>query len=117
MNYLPGSHLIATLKTDARESLEKYERCIALINSMIEEFSLEKLGDVNYNFPGGGFTLVVCLSESHLSIHTWPEHGICNLDIYLSNFERVNNETVTKIFHRLVVFFDADVISQLTVCR
>lgn len=27
-------------------------------------------------------TIVFTLSESHMSIHTWPEHGSCAIDFY-----------------------------------
>ncbi len=30
-----------------------------------------------------GVTGVLLLAESHLSIHTWPEHGMAAIDIYL----------------------------------
>jgi len=30
-----------------------------------------------------GVTGVVILSESHISIHTWPEHGFAALDIFM----------------------------------
>lgn len=30
-----------------------------------------------------GFTGVALLAESHISIHTWPEHDYCALDIFM----------------------------------
>ena len=37
-----------------------------------------------YHFgAGAGVTGVLLLAESHLSIHTWPEHHFAALDIYL----------------------------------
>lgn len=32
---------------------------------------------------GGGITGVVLLAESHISIHTWPEHGFAAMDIFM----------------------------------
>ena len=32
---------------------------------------------------GGGVTGVLLLRESHISIHSWPEHGFAALDIYM----------------------------------
>ena len=32
---------------------------------------------------GGGVTGVVLLAESHISIHTWPEHGFAAVDIFM----------------------------------
>lgn len=32
---------------------------------------------------GGGVTGVLLLSESHISIHTWPEHGFAAVDIFM----------------------------------
>lgn len=31
---------------------------------------------------GGGVTGVVCIAESHISIHTWPEYEYAALDIF-----------------------------------
>ena len=33
-------------------------------------------------FPGAGLTAVLILRESHAVIHTWPETGTVNLDIF-----------------------------------
>ncbi len=33
-------------------------------------------------FPGAGLTAVLILRESHAVIHTWPETGTVNIDIF-----------------------------------
>ncbi|RKZ22356.1 adenosylmethionine decarboxylase [bacterium] len=35
-----------------------------------------------HRFPPHGVSGVVVISESHLSVHTWPEEGYAALDIY-----------------------------------
>jgi S-adenosylmethionine decarboxylase len=38
---------------------------------------------VVHRFPGpGGITALVLLTESHLAIHTFPEHGALTLNLY-----------------------------------
>ena len=33
-------------------------------------------------FPGAGLTSVLILRESHAVLHTWPETGTVNIDIF-----------------------------------
>jgi S-adenosylmethionine decarboxylase len=37
---------------------------------------------LSHNFPGGGQTCVLILTESHAVLHTWPETGTVNIDIF-----------------------------------
>ena len=54
----------------------------ALVIQEIVNSGMTFLGSRTHPFPGGGLTAVFLLSESHLSIHTWPEHSFAALDIY-----------------------------------
>jgi S-adenosylmethionine decarboxylase len=38
--------------------------------------------EVSHNFPGTGLTCVLILEESHAILHTWPETGTVNIDIF-----------------------------------
>jgi len=40
------------------------------------------LKDVDYKFSPQGYTLTVLLSESHVSIHTYPEHSSVYFGLY-----------------------------------
>lgn len=37
---------------------------------------------LQHNFPGAGLTCVLILAESHAVLHTWPETGTVNVDIF-----------------------------------
>ncbi len=37
---------------------------------------------VAHDFPGAGLTCVFILSESHAVLHTWPETGTVNVDLF-----------------------------------
>lgn len=39
------------------------------------------VGDEFYAFPNGAVTGVLLLAQSHLSIHTWPELALANVDL------------------------------------
>ncbi len=117
MNYLPGKHLIATLRPSSSQTIENYAGFAAMINTTIAEFGLVKLGEVYHNFSPGGFTAVICLSESHISIHTWPEHQLINTDVYLSNFQKNNDSTVQAIFEKMIAYFDATIVTAQTITR
>lgn len=109
MSYNPGTHVIATLITSHTERLHQYKDFQTLVDALITSSDLQKLGEVYHNFSPSGYTAVVCLSESHLSIHTWPEYGKVNIDIYLSNFQRNNDGTVQKLYEAMQQHFEAAV--------
>lgn len=117
MSYQPGKHLIATIETLDKTRLQQYQHCKECIDQLIERHGLQKLGEVYHNFLPQGFTGVVCLSESHISIHTWPEYGKVNMDVYLSNFMRSNDDTVEDIFHTLAGFFGSDSVTTQIITR
>lgn len=115
--YKPGTHIITTLYTEELIHLRSYHSFKNVTGKLINQFDLECLGEVYHNFDPAGYTGVVCLSESHISIHTWPEYGLLNMDIYLSNYQRSNDETVKKIFAAYVEFFKAEIRQHQTITR
>lgn len=40
------------------------------------------LDSISYHFEPDGFTMAVLLGESHATIHTYPEHGACFVDLF-----------------------------------
>ena len=44
--------------------------------------SVSVVGQMFKKFEPQGCTILYLLSESHISIHTWPEHRSCTIDFY-----------------------------------
>lgn len=115
--YLPGLHIIATLQSGESPLLCHSQDFRNLADALIDDLNLQKLGEVYHDFPAAGFTGVICLSESHISVHTWPEYNRVNVDIYLSNYLRENDGTVRNIFEQIKTFFKAEVLSEQNLKR
>lgn len=115
--YSPGLHIIATLHAEETALLDKFEDFRNLADRLIQKYGLQKLGEVYHDFQPGGFTGVICLSESHLSLHTWPEFNKINIDIYLSNYMRDNSATAKALFQEISTYFKATVLVEQNIRR
>lgn len=112
MTYTPGLHIIAELFVEDTALLTEYRYAKSFIDTLIARHKLKNLGEIYHNFSPAGFTGVVCLSESHLSLHSWPEHKRLHMDVYLSNYLKNNNIVTNHIFEALVTFFKASIINK-----
>lgn len=56
----------------------------ALFETLVVALSLRVVGTPQWHtFPGpGGVTGLALLAESHLAVHTFPEHGFAALNVY-----------------------------------
>ena len=81
------------MKPFGRHLLAEYRGCestllndIDLISKALRQAAVEAgstiVASVFHQFTPQGITGVVVLEESHLSIHTWPEHGYVAVDFY-----------------------------------
>jgi S-adenosylmethionine decarboxylase len=104
---MTGTHFICDVFCENEELLKENTSLRAHIERWLSQVQLTTLGVIAHDFSPCGFTLVFCLSESHLSVHTFPEKGLVALDVYLSNFRRDNTETGRKLIELFVEFFCA----------
>ncbi|NPA31090.1 MAG: S-adenosylmethionine decarboxylase [Chloroflexi bacterium] len=77
-----GRHIIADLYGVAPELISRRETVEAILDEVVREARLTEEGRAYKQFEPYGVTGVVLLAESHLAIHTWPEHGLVNLDVF-----------------------------------
>lgn len=110
MLYNPGLHVLAEFSAADATSFSNSGSCKKLFDTLVQKYELVKVGEVYHDFEGAGFTGLVCLTESHLSIHTWPEFNVATFDIYLSNFQKDNSSKVRAIYREVLHFFQGSEI-------
>lgn len=112
-----GLHILGELHTNEIRSLED----ISLVKDKIVEFiaqaDLSQVGMVEHIFPEGGYTFVILLAESHVSIHTWPELGYITLDVFVCNVSRDNSTASRKLFDSIVQLFNPTKVSKREIIR
>jgi len=117
MLYRPGLHILAEFSAANIDSFSNSAPCKVFLDHLVSRHSLEKVGEVYHDFNGAGFTGMVCLTESHLSIHTWPEFNVATFDIFLSNFRNDNSEKVRMIYKEVLDFFAGTEINKSELIR
>jgi S-adenosylmethionine decarboxylase proenzyme len=77
-----GKHLIAELWVKDRNLLNDPDLVQNALLAACQQgdFSVIKLNV--HQFSPHGVTGVALLAESHMSIHTWPEHGYAAVDVF-----------------------------------
>ena len=77
-----GKHFIATYSECDLGALSNLEGLIDAMDKAVVASGATILDKTPYVFPPNGLTIVYLLSESHGSLHTYPEHGSCFVDLF-----------------------------------
>ena len=65
----------------------------------------------------GGITGVVIVSESHITVHTWPERNFVNIDVFFCNYTQDNTKKARDVFRFFKAMYRPKQISRKEVCR
>ena len=84
-SFLPrGRHLLVDFHGVAAGLLSDCTAIEALLRDAARAAGATPVGGEFHHFgPGLGVTGVLLLQESHISIHTWPEHGFAAVDVFM----------------------------------
>lgn len=77
-----GKHFIASYLDCDLQALADVNRLIEAMDTAVTISGATVLNQANYVFPPDGLTIVYLLSESHASLHTYPEHRACFVDLF-----------------------------------
>jgi S-adenosylmethionine decarboxylase proenzyme len=82
----------------AMPEMTRAEPLRTLCLRLSEESGMTIVGERFFQFAPQGVTGTVLLAESHLAIHTWPEHGFVTIDVYVCNYTTDNTAKAERLF-------------------
>ncbi|MBS0624470.1 MAG: adenosylmethionine decarboxylase [Verrucomicrobia bacterium] len=77
-----GKHFLASYLECDVDALGNVQGMISAMTEAVISSGATILASTPYVFEPNGLTMVFLLSESHASIHTYPEHGACFVDLF-----------------------------------
>jgi S-adenosylmethionine decarboxylase len=87
-----GTHVLADLGGIAADRLRDAAALEAILVNAAKSAGATVLAAHFHHFGGEhGVTGVVLLAESHVTIHTWPEHRFAALDIFMCGKARAED--------------------------
>uniref|UniRef100_A0A6C0KUY7 S-adenosylmethionine decarboxylase n=1 Tax=viral metagenome TaxID=1070528 RepID=A0A6C0KUY7_9ZZZZ len=82
-----GTHLLINAYDVPPRLLEYADQVLPLLDNIVNMLNLHVVSQSGYQFQPVGYTHAYVLSESHFTIHTYPEHCSCYIDIFCCNPE------------------------------
>jgi len=77
-----GNHLLLEVYGVDFDLLDNGEYLQNIMTKGIDRAGMTILNIFRHDFDPQGCTIVIALSESHVSCHTWPENGCIAIDVY-----------------------------------
>jgi S-adenosylmethionine decarboxylase proenzyme len=81
-----GRHLVISYLGCDAIALSDHQGLIWAMGAAVKASGAQLLKTCEHPFSEGGFTAVMLLSESHASIHTYPEVGACFVDLFTCGY-------------------------------
>jgi len=117
-----GVHLLIELFGCNKEILNDEVRIKDILIQVTQIIKVTPVKTIIHKFSPQGVTVIVIIAESHLLVHTWPEHGYAGCDIFtcgsklyledginylVSQFE-AKNVTIQEIKRGIVCRIDSE---------
>jgi len=103
-----GKHMICDIKDiKNHQLLNNPKQMTELLDYICKTYDYTILQKSQHIFEPQGFTALYLLSESHISIHTFPEKNYASIDIYTCR-QYPDNQIYLDIYNYLIHEFQAD---------
>lgn len=96
-----GIHLIADLYGCDLEQLCAHEADLSRlkheVSTTLAAGSLKELGSYYHYFGPHAVTATICLAESHLNFHSWPEDEYVSVDLFACSQHLADGERASRV--------------------
>jgi S-adenosylmethionine decarboxylase len=104
-----GKNLLLELRDCNREVLNDLSFLQNALVSAAQQAGATVLEKHFHHFAPQGVSGAVLISESHLALHTWPEHGYAAVDIFTCG-DSVNSELAAELLIKSLECKDASIM-------
>lgn len=94
-----GRHLIMELYDCDRQVLDDIGRIDEILLEAAAAARATVVSKVGHQFAPHGVSAIVAIGESHLAVHTWPEHGYCAADIFTCG-DHTDNDAAFQVLRQ-----------------
>jgi S-adenosylmethionine decarboxylase len=110
-----GKHMIIDVKGIRNtERLNDTKKIILLLRNICKQNNFDILQESCHEFKPIGCSALFLLSESHISIHTFPERNHMSFDLYTCR-EYEDNNAYFKIYDYIIDYLDASMDSDFRI--
>jgi len=95
--YVPPSLYSVDLADCGNLATLKPEEVTATFGAALRRAGATIVHELSHTFPDAGLTCVFILSESHAVLHTWPETGTVNIDIFSCSTRLKSLEAIEEL--------------------
>jgi S-adenosylmethionine decarboxylase proenzyme len=105
--HISGKHMIIDLKEIKNDVLiHDLDKIKTLLDTICNKYDFSILNKSEHVFEPHGLTILYLLSESHLSVHTFPERKYIAIDLYTCR-DYKDNTVYEEIYDFLIECFQA----------
>ena len=91
-----GRHYFINITNVPENMINDHKLFKSKCSELLEEFQMKILGVNEHEFQPHGYTLLYLLSESHLSLHSWPEYNTLKMDLFTCSSKKLDNVQTIK---------------------
>lgn len=108
-----GTHVILDVWGCEFKDIDNVDLAIKFVEDVVKDANMHMLDMSFKKFEPQGLTLIGLLSESHISIHTYPEHGYMAIDLFTCG----DNDPEGPVMENLKKMYNPEYVNKVIFTR